>query len=476
MSGNQLGLRLDSHQSIYWGGLAATLISCIGLTSLGIWNFFNILSGNGNVSAVIFTGFTPNRLFLNLTYLIVLIFYLIWLTRIPSKTYRFSEVIKLSAPFLLLAYLAYPLSSDFYLYLQYGWMSLHKINPYLHPAANFTSILTPYIDWSEQTSTYGPLSMGLMVISALGLFAHPFAALYLLKFFCLLFHIINAFLIWHFLGQSPNRSKLTLAYILNPAIVSAFIADVHVDVFLCTSILLLIGCLYQRRYVLSILAVFAGFLTKTLPIIWIPLVVMFLVMRRRWKELGIATSIVLLIVIILSEHVLPTLSAWVGLLNPSTEARTARSIHHIINVVANQFLGLPYEQNARIQYGVKLIGYAVFFGAYFVILSKILLSRRYAETDLVRDIGWVTLILLLFATPWSMPWYPSILLPMALLSIDAPRFTFAALVFCLCPTLVCGAALGFNMFGVITALTTFVPAVLGIVLGQKLFPYSGLAD
>lgn len=467
---------LVSQKGLYRTGLAATAIFCTILTIVGVQTFFSVAAGQGNTSSQIFNGFTPIRLILNLSYLVSLVVYLVWLTQKTTNLSRFSEVIQVSAPFLLLATLAHPVSSDSYLYLHYGWMVLQGVNPYLEVANSLPSAMSPYFSWTDQTSTYGPLAMGLFMLSAVGILAHPLVAVYLLKLFCLLFHGINGFLIWRLLGQSANRSKLTLAYLVNPAIVSAFIADVHVDVFLCSSILLMLGCLHYYRYTWAVLAAFAGFLTKTLPVIWIPLLLSFLLVRRRWKELGVAIGSILLVGLFLSQSILPDRSAWSGLLNPSTAELTARSFHHILVIGLEKFVGITPEQRSAIVQGLKLAGYSIFFGAYFVCLGNLFFSHRYTEDELTRDIGWTALILLVFATPWLMPWYSSILFPIALLlTVKAPRFTVAALIFGLSPTLIYGTGSGQNLLGMATAFLSVVPASLAILFGEQLFPYSGLA-
>jgi alpha-1,6-mannosyltransferase len=62
------------------------------------------------------------------------------------------------------------------------------------------------------------------------------------------------------------------------------------------------------------------------------------------------------------------------------------------------------------------------------------LQRRYSVANLGLDIGWVSLVLMLLATPWLMPWYASISLPVTALNIDDRRFLFASLAFCLSST------------------------------------------
>jgi len=73
---------------------------------------------------------------------------------------------------------------------------------------------------------------------------------------------------------------------------------------------------------------------------------------------------------------------------------------------------------------------------YLVRLLKSYFRNNYSEITLISDIGWITLSLFLFATPWLMPWYPSILLPIAALSINAPHFVLTSLTFALSPSII----------------------------------------
>jgi alpha-1,6-mannosyltransferase len=66
-----------------------------------------------------------------------------------------------------------------------------------------------------------------------------------------------------------------------------------------------------------------------------------------------------------------------------------------------------------------------------VVLVQISLQRRYSAESLGLDIGWMSSTLLILATPWLMPWYASILLPVTALNIEDRRFVFTSLAFCL---------------------------------------------
>ncbi|HCF26443.1 MAG TPA: hypothetical protein DEV81_04360, partial [Cyanobacteria bacterium UBA11049] len=146
-------------------------------------------------------------------------------------------------------------------------------------ANSFNSELSPFLAWS-QTSTYGPISLLFFRLSALAIPLSPVLGVYVFKLFCLLFHIFNTYLIWRLLNAHKYRSKVTAAYLINPLLLNEQVISAHVDVFVTTTLIIAIGCLYYKRYVAAILAIFTGFLAKTLPIIWLPLVVNFLVRRH----------------------------------------------------------------------------------------------------------------------------------------------------------------------------------------------------
>jgi alpha-1,6-mannosyltransferase len=448
---------------------AAALVLCIIFTTGGLASFSDIITGKeGSFNDASFNGVSYVRFLSTLAYLCVSSAYIIWLLqkREISNDLKFTQLLKPAAPFLLMAWIAYPLSNDIYLYLQYGLMGLRGVNPYIIPSSKVSTILDPLLYWL-QTSTYGPVSESFFMVSALFVRLSPIVGVYIFKVFCLLAYILNAYLIWRFLKPSPSRSKLTLAYLLNPFLLIAHIADAHVDVFLCSSIILFIICLYNRLYVTSVLAITAGFLTKTLPIIWFPMVIGFLIRRRRWRELAIATALCLAIILLLSYTVFPTLAAWKSLLNPGVSGLTARSIHHVVNLIISFITGAELIRNQAIIQQIARFtfwGFAAFYGWK---LLQPWMRQKYSEARLVADLGWVTLVLLLGATPWLMPWYPSVLLPFALLAVDAPIFSLTSFVFCLTTGAVIGTGSGDTLLSFVGCLITLVPAFCILIYRQQ---------
>lgn len=300
-------------QFLYVFALVTASVLCAVLAVGGVTSFFEAIAGEEtNFNNESFNGISFIRLLSTFSYISLCVCYLVWLFRSQpiSNELKFKQIIKPATPFLLLALIAYPLSNDIYLYLQYGLMNLRGVNPFISPAGHVPSVLMPLLYWL-QTSTYGPISQLFFVASSVFIRVNPILGVYVFKLFCLLVYVFNAYLIWRLLKESPLRSKLTIAYVLNPFLLIAHIADAHVDVFLCFSVIVLIGCLFHRRYVAAILAIAAGFLTKTLPIIWLPLVVGFLISRRLWKTLAIAAGAVAVLILVLSQTIFPTLTAWI---------------------------------------------------------------------------------------------------------------------------------------------------------------------
>ena len=455
-------------QFLYVFALVTASVLCAVLAVGGVTSFFEAIAGEEtNFNNDSFNGISFIRLLSTFSYISLCVCYLVWLFRSQpiSNELKFKQIIKPATPFLLLALIAYPLSNDIYLYLQYGLMNLRGVNPFISPAGHVPSVLMPLLYWL-QTSTYGPISQLFFVASSVFIRVNPILGVYVFKLFCLLVYVFNAYLIWRLLKESPLRSKLTIAYVLNPFLLIAHIADAHVDVFLCFSVIVLIGCLFHRRYVAAILAIAAGFLTKTLPIIWLPLVVGFLISRRLWKTLAIAAGAVAVLILVLSQTIFPTLTAWKSLLNPGVSGLTARSIHHLVNLGLSFFTGATFLENQPIiqQFSrVTVLGFAIFYSWKLV---QPYLKRKYSEVNLVTDLGWVTMALLLGATPWLMSWYPSVLLPFAVLIRNAPIFSLASLTFCLTTGAVIGAGSGNTPLSLVGCLLTLGP-VLAVLLWRR---------
>ncbi len=205
----------------------------------------------------------------------------------------------------------------------------------------------------------------------------------------------------------------TMAYLVNPMLLNEQIVNAHLDVLLANTLIVLIGCLYSGCYVCGLLAIWVGFLVKTLPIIWLPLVFTFLFKPRRGRDLAAGFLLSLLRITVITYTFLPTVAAWKSLLNPEVVSGTARSFHHVINIGLNFFSNITLETSQSILSFLKGFSYWIWMIYYLVTLLKSYFRNNYSEINLVSDIEWISLSLFLFATPWLMPWYPSLLQPIA---------------------------------------------------------------
>lgn len=414
--------------------LPFAVVLSASLAWLGFEKFQYIMAGGKKFSTF---PDLESQLWVSLSYLGVQLIYLIWVFATPSvlKFPRFSDCVKSAGFFLLLALIAYPISNDVYLYLHFGLMDLEGLNPFLQKAGLFVSQLSYFVDWG-QTSTYGPVSQLFFAVSAIFVKIHPILAIYIYKGFCLGLHVFNAYLIWRSLISVPERGKLTLAYLLNPLLLMEQVGAAHVDVLVSTSLLILIISLTQQRYFAAFVAMWAGVLSKTLPIIWIPLVSVFLIRQRRWKSLAWVTlfSLALLIALVVTMFYEP--QAWMSLLNPGVAGQSQASLHRLVKslltLIHFQVPGSITLEVAKYWVGrltqLTLAGFAVF---YAWVLQRICFKPYYNQENLITDIGWVTLTLFLIATPWLMPWYVSVLLPVAALVPRAQLLGLTTLMFTL---------------------------------------------
>jgi alpha-1,6-mannosyltransferase len=404
---------------------------------------------------------------LNFCFIVVLAAYVIWLLRATEDSPSFRALLKKALVFLALSFLAVPVTTDIYLYLHYGSMALRGVSPFLTPSGSIPIPEMPMQNDWNQTSTYGPLAQLLFMIAALPARLNPVAAVALFKLFCLITHVVNAGLVWRILGAGNLRSKLTMAYLINPSLLSMHVVEAHVDVFLCSATLIMIGCLLSGRYVEAILAAWAGALTKTLPVLWLPLLASFMAGKRAWKSLAWSALASVGIVAILTVTLLPTLDAWKGLFNPAARTLVARSIHHLSSLLIEHGLKVPPDRRVAIVAQEVLVCTVAFGIFYLWVWLKPHVRRVSSEAGLVADLGWVTLALLLMATPWMMPWYPTILLPFAVLS-GAPFLGLCSLVFTLSMGVVYGDGAGRSMISMLTTAVTIGPILATLIWRRRL--------
>lgn len=458
--------------------LAALILSIVLATQLTLTqlNVRGILS-IGNFSMLI------RRRFITLEFIALCGLYLIWLIRCrPDKTAsRYLDLLKPASLFLIPAWIAHPLTSDIHLYFQYGLMSLYRVNPYLTNAVDFESVMSTFLDWT-QTSTYGVVSLLIFAIPAKFVETNVYLGVYVFKLICVFFHILNGYLIWRALKATSYRHKVTLAYLLSPVVLFEHVIEAHIDVILCTVLIAIDQLLKSRRYLLALISAGVGFLTKTLPIIWIPLIGVYLIRERRWKTIAKFTLICAIAVLTLYLTVFPTLQAWTSVFNPGVDGLTAGSWHALVRGVLVRTQGTLHSAKQWIVPGstqaltwtvfnrFTLLLFAAFYG---LTLYRIYRNRAILESQLMVKIGWVTFVLFAFATAWYQPWYATILLPIAALNLQqAPVFALTSFVFSLVSSIT-NLALGYgtNIAGLLAAALTMGSPIVLLLMRSKILAW-----
>lgn len=403
-------------------------------------------------------GMSIPRLILMAAYSLLGLIYCRWLLRPSLSCDRFAELLPLAAPFGLLALLAFPSSTDVFIYLQYGTMAWHGFNPYLVAVESFTSPVSLFLHWPGM-SPYGPLSQLLFMAAAWIVDWGVLPALLLFKGLCLGLHGLNGYLIWRSVPVGPRRSKVVLAYLINPILLSEFVVNAHNEVLLVTAVILAITALYRSHYSRALLAMVAGAFVKTLPIVWLPIVGLYLVRRRQWRPIGIALGALLAVCGLLSQTLLTTPKTWLNFLDPASQMVTYRSLHHVVRLMTASWptVAASIAMNTVTGLTLLVVG-AIGLG----ICVRIWHQRDYDEICLVRDLTWITLALLL-SRPFLGPWHTTTLLVMGLLTVQAPRLWSVVGVVGLSPLLFYGTGGGDNLIGLLSSLLFL--AMTGVTLG-----------
>ncbi len=376
---------------------------------------------------------TIDKIRVGIEYRCLIIIYIVWLiiNKNKKRDISFIKILKNSSFFLLIAFISYPVTTDINLYIHYGLMDLNGINPFINAASTFTSKLSPFLVW-KQTSTYGPISQLFFMFSAIFVTITPILGIYVFKLICLLFHILNSSLIWQHLKTSPYKTNITIAYLVNPFLLYEQVTNAHIDVLISTALIILIICLKNHNYIAAIVTAWIGFLIKTLPIIWLPIIFIYLIKQQRWKIIFSAVCISLGIVVATSVIALPTVDAWKSLLNPGVGEKVGGSLYALVkSLLSLKILNFSLSLQHTLYSIIKPIIFSIFVVSYLIILVKPYWKKIYSKTNLSINIGWVTLLLFMFAAPWYCSWYSSVLLGVVALNIHSKRFAITSIVFCI---------------------------------------------
>lgn len=350
-------------------------------------------------------GFSLGRAMATAPWLIGCAAYVIWLL-IPSAgdaPVSFRRVVIRAFPFLLLAGMCAPVASDPFLYLHQGEMVLHGTNPYTHL---MSSVRTPYshlVQW-DQTAPYGPVAVGLFAVAAYAAQGSVVQGTLVLKLIAVCAHVLAGRCVW--LSSGEHRAHRTLAFLLNPVLLLAFVVDLHVDALM---VALLIGSLYSlrnARIASALVLALAATFVKVVAVVALPLYVAQFIAKRDYRSLVLAIGLVALTLVALTITALPTIGSWYSLAHQI--GITCRSIQTVIVVLGrNQAPALELATwYGRLSGLVFVLGCA---GLWY----KRTRCRAYSVSGVAEDIGSIVLIASLFVLSWVPWWYSA--LPIAVL-------------------------------------------------------------
>src|SRR5688572_22822226 len=209
-----------------------------------------------------------------------------WAGRGEANQAHVRTIMAVSLACALILLWSYPLFSQDvfdYLFQTREWVA-YGANPYTSIPDNFRyDPLFRYVSWTQAPSAYGPL--WLLLTAPLSLLAGDNLLLNVLlyKALSVLGYLGTVWLIYLALGKIAPRYRLagTVLFAWNPIMLMEFAGSGHNDVLMLFSMALAIWLLANHRYALSLLALTAGGLIKVVPLLLIPLFLIYI-----WRQLS----------------------------------------------------------------------------------------------------------------------------------------------------------------------------------------------
>lgn len=223
--------------------------------------------------------------------------YFFWLkniNRIPFKTLLLIAVV-----FRLVFTFSVPvLSDDFYRFIWDGELWVNGINPFSMTPREITGkfdiqrleALFPYIYGKDYHTVYPPLAQFVFRIAAAGS-ANILTAVLWLRLFVFIFEAGTIWLLWRLLKEINLPVSNLFLYALNPLIILEFSGNLHHEGYLIFFLTLTIWFLKKNNFISMALAFSGAVVSKLLPLIFLPALILKIPRRQRL----IACSIIFLI-------------------------------------------------------------------------------------------------------------------------------------------------------------------------------------
>lgn len=351
------------------------------------------------------------------TSILIYLFALYFLTLFnwSRLNFRLRDLIWIGIPIGLLAWITLPANStDVLMYIALGRIAgVYGANPYLHTYYEFADDYTPYVEW-DLPMPYGPVMLPFFIPPGWISQFSVVGAIYLTKLFWLLISVGNCWLLYLILkseGRDAGRGVFIFGF--NPLVLLELIINGHNDGVLIFFGLLAFWALRREWFASALLLAFLAVLVKFSGVFICLGVAIYLLRKKRWKEIGLATVASLASSLLFMLTLFPTIGDAKNLMHDVPYAQN--SLHYLLIEFIMQMgarFGNPLDFHEVLTLDRRVFA-LIFFG---FCLWRLSIIRDFS--GLVREVGLVLMALLIGYAAWFFPWYATWLLPFAVLTED----------------------------------------------------------
>ncbi len=320
------------------------------------------------------------------------------------------------------------LSSDFYRFIWDGSLLTNGENPFLHLPSYYmensaiklrgiNEALFNHLNSPEYFTVYPPVSQYIFLMACKIFPESVLGSVMIMRSFILLSEIGNVYLLHKLACHFHISKKALLIYALNPLVVVELTGNLHFEAIMIFFLLLSIYLLTQSSWRLSAISLALSAAAKLLPLLFVPLLL---------KRLGLKKSIIFYVIaaFFLILLFLPFLDK--------------EALIHLFSSISLYFQ--KFEFNASVYYLIRWIGYetvgynvirfsGVGFGILilFAIAYIALTEKRASWESLPQTMLWVLTCYFAFATTVH-PWYITTLVALSVFSNYRYAIVWSALI------------------------------------------------
>jgi hypothetical protein len=278
----------------------------------------------------------------------------------------------------------------------------YGLNPYLTTPNDLgTESWTKYlVNWKNLQMTYGPIWVFILT-AVLNISTSLIQILIMIKILFLIVLIACGYLlnkIMNLLGIIKEKKIWLMGiFLFNPLVIQYFLIDLHIDIFICLSILLSYYFFLKKNYIASIFSLLGGGLIKYISLILIPIPLMKIILGEKRNKIKILLIIGTVSCIIFFAAYLPfglTPKLFQGIENELTQRASAYE---------SSFGSLILLQLTRNITAVKMIGLVLAVVSTFFYIKSNSPLRYILPFIIIFCIG----------APWFMPHYLLWIIPLS---------------------------------------------------------------